>query len=91
MVTGGVSQALDMLCTLLARPGEVVLVESPVYHLALRIFRDHALELVPVPSDDEGLQVDATILGWLLLLVVMDLLLAVAGVLSARSLQEAAR
>jgi 2-aminoadipate transaminase len=59
MITGGVSQALDMLCTLLTRPGEMVLVESPVYHLALRIFRDHALELVPVSSDDEGLQVDA--------------------------------
>jgi len=39
----------------------------------------------------EGLGVDATILGWLLLLVVMDLLLAVAGVLSARPLQEATR
>jgi 2-aminoadipate transaminase len=58
MVTGGVSQALDMLCTLLTWPGDVVLVESPVYHLALRIFRDHALELVPVPSDGGGLQVD---------------------------------
>jgi 2-aminoadipate transaminase len=59
MITGGVSQALDMLCTLLTRPGDVVLVESPVYHLALRIFRDHALELAAVPSDDGGLQVGA--------------------------------
>jgi heme exporter protein B len=39
----------------------------------------------------EGLRIQATILGWLLLLVVMDLLLAVAGVLSARPLQEATR
>jgi len=39
----------------------------------------------------EGIRVGATIFGWLLLLVVMDLLLAVAGVLSARPLQEAAR
>ena len=39
----------------------------------------------------EGLRIDGTILGWLLLLVVMDLLLAVAGVLSARPLQEATR
>lgn len=58
MITGGTSQALDMLCTVLTQPGDVVLVESPVYHLALRIFHDHGLELVPVPSDDEGLQVD---------------------------------
>ncbi len=58
MVTGGVSQALDMLCTALTHPGDVVLVESPVYHLALRIFRDHGLELTPLPSDAGGLRVD---------------------------------
>ncbi len=56
MITGGASQALDLLCTLLARPGDVVLVESPVYHLALRIFRDHDLRLMPVAADEEGIQ-----------------------------------
>jgi 2-aminoadipate transaminase len=59
MITGGASQALDMLCTLLTQPGDVALVESPTYHLALRVLRDHGLELVPVPSDDKGLRVDA--------------------------------
>lgn len=59
LITGGVSQALDLLCTLLTRPGDVMLVASPVYHLALRIFRDHGLKLVPVPSDADGLRVDA--------------------------------
>ena len=58
MITGGVSQALDLLCTLLTQPGDVVLVESPTYHLALRVLKDHGVELVPVPADDEGLQVD---------------------------------
>ncbi len=59
MITGGTSQALDMLCTLLTQPGDVALVESPVYHLALRIFRDHDLSLIPIPGDEVGLQVDA--------------------------------
>jgi DNA-binding transcriptional MocR family regulator len=59
MITGSTSQALDMLCTLLTQPGDVMLVESPTYHLALRIFRDHGLELVPVPADGNGLRVDA--------------------------------
>lgn len=58
-ITGGVSQALDLLCTLLSRPGDVVLVQAPVYHLALRIFADHGLELMPVASDEQGLRVDA--------------------------------
>jgi DNA-binding transcriptional MocR family regulator len=59
MITGGVSQALDQICTLCTKPGDVVLVESPTYHLAIRILRDHPLELVPVPADDGGLRVDA--------------------------------
>ena len=59
MITGGVSQALDLLCTLLTQPGDVVLVESPTYYLALRVLRDHGVELVPVPADDEGLRVEA--------------------------------
>jgi heme exporter protein B len=39
----------------------------------------------------EGLALGNTIVGWILLLLIMDLLLAVAGVLSARPLQEASR
>ncbi|MBE2234804.1 MAG: aminotransferase class I/II-fold pyridoxal phosphate-dependent enzyme, partial [Anaerolinea sp.] len=42
-VSNGVSQALDLLCTLHARPGDVVFVEEPTYFLALRIFADHRL------------------------------------------------
>jgi DNA-binding transcriptional MocR family regulator len=59
MITGGVSQALDQICTLCMRPGDVALVESPTYHLAVRILRDHPLDLVAVPVDQAGLQVDA--------------------------------
>ncbi|NTW03680.1 MAG: PLP-dependent aminotransferase family protein [Oscillochloris sp.] len=59
MITGGNSQALDMLCAQLAQPGDVVLVEAPTYHLALRIFRDRGLRTVAVPSDSQGIHVDA--------------------------------
>lgn len=59
MVTGGSSQALDMLCGRLSRPGDVALVEAPTYHLALRIFRDRGLRLVAVPGDAQGMHVEA--------------------------------
>lgn len=59
MITGGTSQALDMLCTHLSRPGDVALVEMPTYHLALRIFRDYGLRLIGVPSDEQGIHVEA--------------------------------
>jgi DNA-binding transcriptional MocR family regulator len=57
MITSGNSQALDMLCAQLSSPGDVVLVEAPTYHLALRIFRDRKLRLVAIPGDDQGMQI----------------------------------
>lgn len=59
LITGGSSPALDQVATLMADPGDVVLVESPTYHLAISIFRDHPLKLIPVPADADGLQIDA--------------------------------
>ncbi len=59
MITGGNSLGLDQLLTLCTAPGDIVLVESPTYHLAVRIMHDHPLTLIPVPVDGEGLQVDA--------------------------------
>lgn len=59
LVSAGNSHAIDQLATLLVEPGEVVLVESPTYHLAVRILRDHPLELVAIPFDGGGLRVDA--------------------------------
>ena len=55
VITGGVSHALDQICTLLTHPGDTVLVEQPTYHLAARILREHPLDLVAVPSDAGGL------------------------------------
>jgi 2-aminoadipate transaminase len=57
--TAGNSDGLDQICALWTQPGDIVLVESPTYHLAVRIMRDHPLDLVPVPADESGLCVDA--------------------------------
>ena len=59
VASAGNSQALDQIATLFAAPGDAVLVENPTYHLAVRILRDHPVELVPVPLDEDGLRVDA--------------------------------
>lgn len=58
-VTNGVSQALDLICTLFTRPGDLIFVEEPSYFLALRIFADHHLRVVSLPIDKDGLIVDA--------------------------------
>ena len=58
-VTGGNSQALDMVSVVFANPGDTVFVEEPSYFLAFQIFRNHGLNIVGIPVDDDGLSVDA--------------------------------
>ena len=58
-VTSGVSGGLDLICTLFTQPGDTIFVEEPTYFLALRIFADHGLRLVPIPTDEDGLLIAA--------------------------------
>lgn len=60
LVTTGNSAALDQVTRLMTKPGDVVLIESPTYHLAAHIFRDHPVALVDVPWDEDGPSI-----GWL--------------------------
>lgn len=57
-VTAGNSQALDFVCALFTRPGDTVIVEEPSYFLAFQIFADHGLNIVSVPVDEEGMDID---------------------------------
>ena len=59
IVTAGSSGGLDLLLTVLAVPGDVVMVEQPTYFLALRMFADHGLRVVGLPSDLHGPSVEA--------------------------------
>ena len=58
-VTGGNSQALDLVSTVFASAGDTVFVEEPSYYLAFQIFRDHGLTVVGIPVDDGGMRIDA--------------------------------
>lgn len=58
-VTAGNSQALDFVSTVFSKSGETVFVEEPSYFLAFQIFRDHGLNVVGVPVDDDGMRIDA--------------------------------
>jgi 2-aminoadipate transaminase len=59
MLTGGSAQALDHLCTLLTRPGDLVLVEAPTYHETLQLFRDHGLHPLQISTDQNGIRVES--------------------------------
>lgn len=58
-VSGGISQALDLICAVYTSPGDLVITEDPTYFLALKIFRDHGLRMKSVPVDKDGMDVDA--------------------------------
>jgi 2-aminoadipate transaminase len=58
-ITNGNSQAIDLVCSVFAQPGDVVFVEEPSYFLALDIFRQHHLRIVGIPVDEHGLRIDA--------------------------------
>lgn len=59
VLTGGAQQGLDVVTRALVEPGDVVVVESPGYTAAVRLFASHGATVVGVPVDGEGLVVDA--------------------------------
>ncbi len=58
LLTAGNSHALDFICTTFTRPGDTVFVEEPSYFLAFQVFRDHGLNIVGIPVDDNGMRMD---------------------------------
>jgi DNA-binding transcriptional MocR family regulator len=59
VVTSGSLQGFVFLAEQLVRPGSRVLVEAPTYDRPLKILGRLGAEIVGLPMDDDGLQVDA--------------------------------
>jgi DNA-binding transcriptional MocR family regulator len=57
-VTGGCAEALDLVSYVFAKPGDTIFVEEPTYFLAFQIFRDHGLNIVGIPVDNDGLDLE---------------------------------
>ncbi|HEX5198338.1 MAG TPA: PLP-dependent aminotransferase family protein [Actinoplanes sp.] len=58
-VTGGASHGLALVASLLAGRDDVILVDSPTYHLAFRILADTGARLMRAPADAAGADPDA--------------------------------
>ncbi len=59
VITSGSLQGFVFLSELLVQPGARVLVEAPTYDRPLKILERLGAEIVGLPMDDDGLQVDA--------------------------------
>ena len=58
IITTGAQRAIDIVATALLSPGDTVLVESPGYIYGYDIFEGRGARLLPVPMDENGVQVD---------------------------------
>jgi len=58
VIVSGIQQALDILARLLLEPGDEVLVETPGYPDALKLFQLHQATLTALPVDDAGFPVE---------------------------------
>jgi GntR family transcriptional regulator / MocR family aminotransferase len=58
LITAGSQQALSLVSQLLLNPGDVVFVESPTYAGALDLFRALGYQVVGIPVDEQGMQLD---------------------------------
>jgi len=58
IITSGSQQGLDLVSKVLLTPGDTLIVELPSYLAALNAFRSYGGEMVGIPMDDEGMQID---------------------------------
>lgn len=59
LVTSGSQQALDILGKILIDPGDKIIVEAPSYVGALNAFVSYQADFVPIPLDDDGIQINS--------------------------------
>jgi GntR family transcriptional regulator/MocR family aminotransferase len=59
VLTSGTQQGLSLAAQVLIDPGDAAWVEDPCYRAALDILRAADAEIVPVPVDDDGLDIAA--------------------------------
>jgi 2-aminoadipate transaminase len=59
LVVNGVTNGMSLAVALLAPPGSTVLVEQPTYLGMLNVLAAHGVRAVGVPTDDEGMVVEA--------------------------------
>lgn len=59
VIVAGIQHGLDLALRVLVDPGEIVCLEDPCHPIVSAMFRALPAKLVPVPVDDQGLDVDA--------------------------------
>ncbi len=59
LITSGSQQAISLTAQLLLKPGDAILVENPTHSRGLDLFQALNFEIVGIPMDGQGMQVEA--------------------------------
>jgi GntR family transcriptional regulator / MocR family aminotransferase len=58
LITAGSQQAIFLVSQVLLKPNDIVLVEDPTYSAAIDLFRTLGFQIVGIPMDSQGMQVE---------------------------------
>jgi 2-aminoadipate transaminase len=58
LVTTGGQQVIDLVCKTLVDPGDVIVAEAPTYPGAVPTFCSYEADVVQIPMDEDGMQID---------------------------------
>jgi len=58
LITAGSQQAIFLAAQVLLKPNDTILVENPTYPVAIDLFRTLGYQIVGVPMDNQGMQVE---------------------------------
>jgi GntR family transcriptional regulator/MocR family aminotransferase len=58
LITAGSQQAIFLVSQVLLKPNDVILVENPTYSVALDLFRALGFQIIGIPMDSQGMQVE---------------------------------
>jgi GntR family transcriptional regulator/MocR family aminotransferase len=59
LIVNGSQQGFDLIARTLVDPGDFVAIEQPSYPRAIQVFRSFGAQLLPVPTGETGLRLDA--------------------------------
>src|SRR4051812_38772555 len=59
LITTGGQQVIDLVCKTLIDPGDVIVAEAPTYPGAVPAFCAYEADVVQIPMDADGMQIDA--------------------------------
>jgi len=66
LITSGIQQGIDLVARTLLNPGDTVITEEVTYPGAISVFRSLGVELVGIPVDAQGMNIDTLekVLAW---------------------------